>query len=46
MNDKPISRQSNVVVQEIEGEVLIYDLKVNQAYCLNQTSALVFQLCD
>jgi hypothetical protein len=46
MNDKPISRQSNIVVQEVEGEVLIYDLKVNQAYCLNQTSALVFQLCD
>ena len=46
MNSYPISRKTNIVVQEFETEVLIYDLKINKAYCLNQTSALVYQLCD
>lgn len=44
--DKPISRKINIVVQEFENELLIYDLRLNKAFCLNQTSALVYQLCD
>lgn len=43
---KPVSRRENIVVQEIDGEVLIYDLIKNKAFCLNQTSALVWQNCD
>lgn len=43
---KPISRKANIVVQNLESEVLIYDLSINKAYCLNETSAFVFQLCD
>lgn len=27
-------------------EILIYDLKENKAFCLNETSALIYQLCD
>lgn len=46
MNTKPISRKSNIVVQDLENEVLIYDLTINKAFCLNQTSRLVFELCD
>lgn len=42
----PVSRKSNIVVQELENEVLIYDLNINKALCLNQTAALVYQLCD
>jgi Coenzyme PQQ synthesis protein D (PqqD) len=42
----PISRKADLVVQEMDNEVLIYDLTENKAYCLNQTSALVWQLCD
>jgi hypothetical protein len=42
----PKSRQENLVVQELEGEVLIYDLEKNKAFCLNETSALVWQSCD
>jgi hypothetical protein len=45
-NYKPKSRKDNLVVQELEGEVLIYDLQKNKAFCLNQTSALVWQACD
>jgi hypothetical protein len=42
----PKSRKENLVVQELEGEVLIYDLEKNKALCLNETSALVWQSCD
>jgi len=42
----PLSHRENLVVQELNGEVLIYDLEKNKAFCLNETSALVYQLCD
>jgi hypothetical protein len=42
----PMSRTDNLVVQELKDEVLIYDLKINKALCLNHTSALVWNLCD
>jgi hypothetical protein len=42
----PKSREKNLVVQELDGEVLIYDLNKNKAVCLNKTSALVWQACD
>lgn len=43
---KPKSRQEDIVIQELDGEVLIYDLEKNKAFCLNKTSALVWQACD
>ena len=46
MKSKPNSRKENLVIQEFENEVLIYDVKINKAFCLNETSALVWQLCD
>lgn len=42
----PESRKEDIVVQELNDEVLIYDLKINKAFCLNHTSALVWQLCN
>jgi hypothetical protein len=42
----PESRRNNIVVQETETEVLIYDLNNNKALCLNETSAMVYQLSD
>jgi hypothetical protein len=42
----PVGRKDDIVVQELKGEVLIYDLKINKAFCLNETSAIVWQLCD
>jgi hypothetical protein len=44
--DYPISRQNNIVTQEVESELLIYDLVENKAFCLNETSAFVWQNCD
>ena len=43
---KPLSRRENIVVQEYGNEILIYDLTIDKAYCLNNTSALVWQACD
>lgn len=42
----PLSRKKDIVVQDLNGEILIYDLKSNKALCLNETSALVWQACD
>jgi hypothetical protein len=42
----PKSRQEELVVQELINEVLIYDLKIDRAFCLNETSAQVWKLCD
>jgi hypothetical protein len=43
---RPIARRNELVVQEMAGETLVYDLRTNKAICLNQTSALVWQNCD
>ena len=43
---KPKSRKEDLVVQETNGEVLIYDLRSDKAFCLNETSALVWNACD
>lgn len=42
----PKARMDNLVMQDYHNETLIYDLKTNRVFCLNETSALVFQLCD
>ena len=43
---KPLARKDDLVIQEVGGEILVYDLRTNKAICLNQTSALVWQNCD
>jgi hypothetical protein len=40
------ARNKNIVVQNLEGEVLIYDLITNKAYCLNETSSMIWGMCD
>jgi hypothetical protein len=42
----PAARRSGIVVQEADGEILIYDLKSHRAHCLNPTAALVWKHCD
>jgi hypothetical protein len=43
---RPKSRTEDLVVQEADGEKLIYDLRSNKAFCLNATAALVWEACD
>jgi hypothetical protein len=42
----PIARKTGLVIQELPGEVLVYDLETNKAYCLNESAAMVWGLCD
>ena len=44
--NKPLARKDNIVIQKLENETLVYDLKENKAFCLNETSAIVWELCD
>lgn len=46
MSNKPVSRKTDIVIQKLENEVLVYDLKKDKAFCLNQTSAIVYELSD
>lgn len=41
----PTARNNDVVIQEANNEMLVYDLLTNKAYCLNETSAKVFHAC-
>lgn len=45
-NNVPKARKDGLVIQELNGETLIYDTDTHRALCLNQTSALVWQNCD
>jgi len=45
-NLAPKARTKGLVVQPLNNEVLLYDLGVHRAYCLNETSALVWQLAN
>lgn len=40
------TRNENIVVQEMAAELLIYVLKTNKAFCLDETSALIYQFCN
>jgi hypothetical protein len=44
--NNPRARENKLVVQDLRGEILIYDLNINEAYCLNPTSAAIWKLCD
>jgi len=44
--NKPVGRKDNIVVQELNGEVLVYDLGTHKALCLNETSSIIWAACD
>lgn len=46
MKNTPKARQEDLVIQELENEVLIYDIKSNKCFCLNETLKLIWQFCD
>jgi hypothetical protein len=46
MNKLPPARSTDIVVQELGKEILIYDLNTHKAYNLNETSSIVYQACD
>ena len=46
MTNFPIARRNGLVIREVAGEMLVYDLEAAEAHCLNQTAALVWKQCD
>jgi hypothetical protein len=46
MNHSPRARKDQLIVKELDGEVLVYDLKRDKAHCLNSTAGLVWKCCD
>ena len=42
----PRARQDELVIEELQDETLVYDLKRHKASCLNRTAALVWRHCD
>jgi len=46
MNKLPLARTTDIVVQTLGKEILIYDLNSHKAYNLNETSSIIYQACD
>lgn len=42
----PRVRKRDLLVQDLAGETLIYDLKTHQAHCMNETAEMVWRHCD
>ena len=42
----PLHRREDLVVQEVDDETLVYDLRTHKARCLNPTSSMVWKLAD
>ncbi len=42
----PKTRNEKIVVQEFDGELLVYDIESNKAFCLNQTATMIWKNCD
>src|SRR5438876_714658 len=42
----PRARKKDLVVEHIDDETLVYDLKTHRAHCLNRTASLVWRYCD
>lgn len=43
---RPKSRTEEKIVQEVNDEVLVYDIATRKAHCLNSTAAIVWRTCD
>jgi hypothetical protein len=42
----PRARSVKLVVEPLDGETLVYDLRRHRAHCLNRTASLVWSGCD
>ncbi len=42
----PLALRDNLVIRELDDETLVYDTERDEAHCLNQAAALVWELCD
>ncbi len=42
----PLARQEKLIVRELSGEVMVYDLTSHKAHCLNKAAAVIWEHCD
>jgi Coenzyme PQQ synthesis protein D (PqqD) len=42
----PVARNSNLLIDSLADETMVYDLEIDKAFCLNETCATVWMLCD
>jgi hypothetical protein len=42
----PHARKDGLVVKELPGELLVYDLERHKAHCLNDTASFIWRRCD
>jgi len=43
---RPLSKKEDIVTQELPGELLIYNLATDRAFCLNETATFVWREAD
>lgn len=46
MEGKPVARSENLATEEIDGGVLVYDLKADRAHWLDESATAVWRLAD
>jgi len=46
LDQRPKAKTDHVLVEEVDGETLVYDLRTHDAHCLNPSAALVWRGCD
>jgi hypothetical protein len=44
--DRPLARSKELVVEELDGGLLIYDLRTHEAHSLSASAARVWRCCD
>src|ERR1700724_1650529 len=42
----PMRRETDILIEELPNETLVYDTKRHKIHCLNQTAALIWRHCD
>ncbi len=46
LTSRPKRRDDGLIVREVEGEVIVYDLERHEAHCLNPEAARLWNACD
>src|SRR5882762_4168309 len=46
MGKLPLARKTDLVIEELSDETLVYDLNTKRAHCLNPTAASIWKNCD
>ncbi len=44
--ERPKARNKDLLVEELAGELLIYDVRTDRAHCLNQSAAAIWKHCN